>query len=126
MPKRKAASRKKQDGADGAKKPRTQGAAATGADAAGGDGSFDAALTRANLAPRIATQTLKLIDALKATDGNYTQRVQTVADLLKVDTERPKSLIDQSLVVEGERVSRSIHTGGAAAATEKHSFTADL
>ena len=113
MPKRKATSRKKHDGADGAKKPRTQGAAATAADAADGDSSFDAALACALQAPRVALQTLKLIDALKATDGSQTQRMQTVVDLLEADAGRPKSLLDLSLVVEGEKVSRCMCTGGS-------------
>jgi hypothetical protein len=70
MPKRKAASCKKKDGADGAKKPRTERAAAAAADATHGDSSFEAALTRANLAPCLALMTLKLVDAITATDGN--------------------------------------------------------
>ena len=110
MPKRKAASRKKQDGAEGAKKPRASAAAAAAADAADGDGSFEAAVTRANLAPRIATQTLKLVDALKATDGSHTQRMQTVVDLLEEDAGRPDSLLDLSLVVEWAVLDRRIQS----------------
>ena len=60
MPKLKSASRKKQDGAEGAKKPRTSAAAAAAADATHGDGSFEAALACALQAPSVATHTLKL------------------------------------------------------------------
>ena len=108
MPKRKAASRNKQDGADGAdgaKKPRSERAAAAQADPSDGNGSIDAVRARPDLAPRIAFQTLKLADAIKATEGSYTQRMQAVADPLKEDTDRHESLIDLSLVVEGEKVS---------------------
>lgn len=102
---RKAASRKKQDVADGDKKPRASAAAAAAAADVDGDGSFDAAVTRANQAPLIVLQTFKLVDALKATGGGHTQRMQTVVDLLEEDAGRPDSLLDLSLVVEGERVS---------------------
>ena len=105
MPKRKAASRKKQDGADGAKKPRTSAAAAAAAAATHSDDSFESALACALQAPSVATQTLKLVDALKATDGSHTERMQTIVDLLKQDVGRPESLLDLSLVVEGEKVS---------------------
>ena len=116
MSKRKAADDHNPDGADGAKKPRTEGAAAALADPSAGTGSIEAARARPDLAPRIAMQTLKLVDAIKATDGSHTQRMQTVADLIKADADRPDWLIDFSLVVEGEEVSRcSIHTGGVAA-----------
>jgi hypothetical protein len=126
MPKRKAASRKKQGGADGAKKPRTQGAAAAAADATHGDGSFESALACALRAPSVATHTLKLLRAIKATDVSHTQRLQTVVDLLTADAVRPKSLLDLSLVVEGEEVSRCIRRGDTPAATGEPSFTADL
>jgi hypothetical protein len=114
MPKRKAASCEKQGSAEGAKKPHTEGAAAAAADAADGNGSFDAAVARANLAPRIATHTLKLMHAFKTTDGSFTLRMQAVVDLLKQDADRPESLLNLSLVAEGEKVSRSICRGGAA------------
>ena len=116
MPKRKASSRKKQDSAGGAKKTRTQGAAAAAADATDSDSAFEAALTRANLAPLIAEQTLKLMDAIKATDISRAQCVQVVVDLLKADADRPDSLLDLSLPLEGHWVSPlHPHTASASA-----------
>ena len=82
MHKRKAANHKKLGGADDA----------------------DGAISHAQLTPRTAVHTLKLLDAITANKGSYTQRIQTVADQLKADTIRPDSLLDLSLVVEGERV----------------------
>jgi hypothetical protein len=108
MPKRKAVSDEKQ----GAKKPRAAAAAAAADDGK----SLDAAIAHAQLTPHTAVQTLKLVDAIKATEGSYTQRMQTVVDLIKADADRPDSLIDLSLVVEGEKVSQLISTGGSAAA----------
>jgi len=105
MSKRKTADDPIHSDSDGAKKPRTEGAAAAAEDAADSDGSFEADLTRANLAPRIATQTLKLVDAIKAFGDSWTQRMQAVVDLLQADAARPESLLDLSLVVQGETVS---------------------
>ena len=59
-------------------------------------------------------QTLKLTDAIAATEGSHTQRMQAVVDLLEADADRPDSLIDLSLVVEGEKVSRCVRTGDMA------------
>ena len=77
--------------------------------------SLNTALARAKLAPRIALQSLKLADAIKATDGNHTQRMHTVVDLLQADAERPESLIDLSLVVEGGKVRPCVRAGTAKA-----------
>ena len=101
MPKRKAASVENQVGADETKRLRASSAAA----AAESNGFFESAVARANLAPRIAAHTLKLIHALKATDGSHTPRMQAVVDLLKQDACRPDSLLDLSLIAEGEKVS---------------------
>jgi hypothetical protein len=43
--------------------------------------------------------------------------MQTVVDLLEADGDRPEWLLDLSLVVEGEEVSRYIRTGSTAAAS---------
>ena len=101
---------------DGAKKPRSEGAAAAAAakDATEQIRSIEATRIRPDLVPRIGLQTLELADALKATEGSYTQRMQTVVDLIKADADRPDSLIDLSLVVEGEKVSRRVRTGDMA------------
>ena len=100
MPKRKAAGRAKKSGAGQAKKPRHSDPAA-----AAHEGHRDAALARARLAPLVVTQTLRLIDAIQATDGSCAQRVQSVVKLVKEDAHRPESLIDLSLPLEGDMVS---------------------
>jgi hypothetical protein len=61
-------------------------------------------------------QTLKLTDAIAATEGSHTQRMQAVVDLLKADADRPDSLIDLSLVVDGDEVRLCICKGDSAAA----------
>lgn len=118
MSKRKAASRTKQggaDGADGAKKWGAETSTAAQADPSDGNGSIEAARARPDLVPRIALQTLKLVDAVKATDGSCIQRILTVADLLQTDAARHESLIDLSLVVEGEKVRPCVRAGTATA-----------
>jgi hypothetical protein len=110
MPKRKAASRKKQDGTGGAKKPRC-------ATASDGDQSLDSAVHRARLASHTVVQTLALVDAIQSTTGSFAQRMQAVADLLKEDADRSDSLIDLSLVAEGETVRLCIRTSGMSAAS---------
>ena len=45
---------------------------------------------------------------MKATDISWAQRVQAVADLLKADADRPDFLLNLSLVVNGDKVSRCI------------------
>ena len=114
MPKRKASSRAKKNGAGLAKKPRHSDPPA----AAGREGQRDAALAHAKLAPQIAAQTLRLADAMQATDGSCVERVQSVVNLLKEDADRPESLIDLSLSFEGDEVSPfPPHTAPAAACT---------
>lgn len=105
MPKRKTASRAKENGAGQAKKRRHSDPPAEAAAAAGREGQRDAALARARLAPLIITQTLRLIDAIQATDGSCGERAQSVVDLLKEDAHRPESLIDLSLPLEDDEVS---------------------
>ena len=113
MHKRKTASRNKRDGSAGVKRPRITGAAAAVADVAEPNCPIQADLERAQLTPRIAVQTLKLVDAIKAAQGSWTQRMQTVAGQLQADASRSQSLIDLSLVVEGEKVSGRIRTNAS-------------
>lgn len=105
MSKRKNADGYKPSGANIAKKPRT----------ADGDQSLDSAVLRAQLASHAVVQTLDLVDALQSTAGSFKQRMQIVADLLNKDAARSESLLDLSLVVEGESVGRCIGTGDTAA-----------
>ena len=70
----------------------------------------NAALARARLAPLIAAQTLRLIKAFRATDDSFVQRVESVVNLMKEDADRPESLIDLSLPMEGDKVSPFIRT----------------
>ena len=95
----------------GAKKPRTEGAAAAEANATDQSECFESALTGALLAHRIATQTLNLVDAIKAIQGSYMQRMQTVVNELKADAARPASLLDLSLVPEGDEVGQDRYAG---------------
>ena len=122
MSKRKTADDHDPDGADSAKKPRTEGVAAAQAHPPDGTGSIEAVRSRPDLDMRIALQTLKLVDAITATDGSWTQRMQAVADLLRADADRFDSLIDLSLIVEGDEVrfSARIRTGGTSAAGGLH------
>jgi hypothetical protein len=103
MPKRKAASRAKKNGAGHAKKPRRADPPAEAA--AARKGQRDAALAHAQLAPQIATQTLTLVNSMKAAGGSCAERMESVVNLLTEDADRPESLIDLSLPLEGDEVS---------------------
>ena len=111
MPKRKAANRKKQGNADGAKKPHTAVVAAM----ADGSDPLDAAIAHAQLTQRMAVHTLKLVDTIQKKEGSFSQRMQSVVDRLQAEADRSDSLIDLSLVVEGEKVTRCIRTDNQAA-----------
>ena len=105
MPKRKAASRANTSGAGQGKKPRHSDPPAEAAAAASREDQRDAALAHARLAPQIAAQTLRLTDAVQATDGSCLERAQSVVNLLTEDADRPESLIDLSLRLEDDEVS---------------------
>ena len=113
MSKRKTADDHNPDCADGAKKPRTEGAAAAKADVTDSHGCIKTA--SADLVPCIARHTLKLVDAMHTSSISFAQRMHAVADLLQADASRSRSLIDLSLVPEGDEVRRcSIRTGSRA------------
>jgi len=111
MLKRKDGSDKKESDKDDAKKSRHAEPAARASAEAAGD-LLDAALAHANLTSSVVVQTLKLIDAIEATEGSYKQRMQAVADLLKADAARPASLLDLSLAPEDDEVRQNWRTAG--------------
>ena len=89
-----------------AKKQRTAVAAAAGsAQWAGHSGAYDSdsALARAKLAPQIAVNTIKLAIAIQPGPFSFL-RAQAVVELLTADAARPGSLLDLSLVPEGDEV----------------------
>jgi hypothetical protein len=89
-----------------AKRQRTAVAAAGSARWAGHSGAYDSesALARAKLAPQIAVNTIKLAIAIQPGPFSFL-RLQIVVELLTADAARPGSLLDLSLVPEGDEVS---------------------
>lgn len=113
MSKRKETSRKnkkKQSGSDNAKKPRTEGASVA-VHLTDSSNCLDIALAHAKLSARIAVHTLRLVDAARAENGSHAHRMRVMIDVLLEDADRLDSLIDLSLVVEGEQVSSRITCG---------------
>lgn len=87
-----------------AKKQRVTHAAGIVADTLDSDQSLDVAIHRACFVPRIAVYTLKLVDMLKSNDS-YEQRMKTLIDVFKKDADQPESMLDWTLVTEGDNVS---------------------
>lgn len=70
------------------------------------DDLIDVEFRRAVLSPRIAVQTFRLVRTIQCTITGFRQRMQAVIALLKSNAEKNESLLDLSLVIEGDQVSQ--------------------
>ena len=88
-------------------------AAADAATAASEQAAAAEAMRLLKLAPQRAIHTLRLVEAMRGTD-DVLERVKATCALLEEDGKRANSLLDMSLLVDGDEVS---HTSESAART---------